>query len=333
MLQRLQASLSATTALRERLGGHARTITPTLRHGWLPRKAPRADFWRTQITNEEGRSIALSGMFADVAGATDLVVVLHGLGGAVDRGYCVEAARAAHRVGVPCLRLAMRGADGLGEDFHHAGLTADLGEVLAQPFFERFERVALLGYSMGGHVCLKAAAEGVSSKICAVAAVCPPLDLGAAQRCIDAPGNLVYRRHLLAALNEIYAGLAARGKVPTPVERVRQATSLREWDQLTVVPRFGFRDVDDYYESQSVGGRLTQLKVPALVVASPGDPMIPAQSLRGPLVAAADQVEARWVGGGGHVFFAPGVDLGFEAEPGVEAQVLAFLLGGGKGGA
>lgn len=326
-LPRPQVSLpTTTTELRERLGGHLRTIAPTLRHGLLPRKAPRSSFWRTQVPDGRGGLVTLSGMFADVAGVKDLVVVVHGLGGSVDRGYCVEAARAAHQAGLPCLRLAMRGADGLGEDIHHAGLSADLGEVLKQPFFERFERIALLGYSMGGHVVLKAAAEGLNSKISAVAAVCPPLDLGATQRCIDAPRTLIYRRHLLRALTAMYAGIAERGPVPTPPQRVALATTLREWDRLTVVPRFGFRDVDHYYQSQSVGPLLKDLKIPALVVASPGDPMVPADSLRGPLVGAATQVEARWVSGGGHVFFAPGVDLGFGEIPGMEHQIMNWLF-------
>ncbi|WP_164855935.1 alpha/beta fold hydrolase [Lujinxingia sediminis] len=318
--------LLGSAALRERLGGHVQTIAPALRHDWLPRKAPRASLWRTRVDDGRGGEVTLSGMFADVPGVRDLVVVVHGLGGSVDRGYCVEAARAAERAGLPCLRLAMRGADGLGEDMHHAGLTDDLRAVLQQPFFERFERIALLGYSMGGHVCLKAAAEGVATKVTAVAAVCPPLDLEATQRCLDAPANLIYRRHLLGGLNAMYAGIAERGAVPTPPQRVRLATTIREWDQLTVVPRFKFRDVDDYYRSQSVGPMLKSLEVPTLVVASPGDPMIPADSLRGPLVSASTRVQARWIAGGGHVFFRSDVDLGFGGEPGIEAQILRWCF-------
>ena len=111
----------------------------------------------------------------------------------------------------------------------------------------------------------------------------------------------------------------------TPPSRIEEVTTLREWDALTVVPRFGFDDVDHYYATQSVGPRLARMKTAALVVSSPADPMIPADSLRGALGRASQQVVVRWVRGGGHVFFPPRVDLGLGARVGVENQVMAWV--------
>ena len=91
--------------------------------------------------------------------------------------YARVGAGEALAAGMSCLRLNLRGADLEGEDFYHAGLTADLHAALADPALERYERVHLLGYSLGGHVVLRWATESGDARVRSVAAICPPLDL------------------------------------------------------------------------------------------------------------------------------------------------------------
>ena len=50
-------------------------------------------------------------------------------------------------------------ADGRGEDFYHAGLTVDLEAAIASPELARYQRILILGYSLGGHVVLRYAAN------------------------------------------------------------------------------------------------------------------------------------------------------------------------------
>ena len=82
-------------------------------------------------------------------------LVVHGLGSEIDAPYVVAAAQAAEARGLSCLRLYLRGADRKGEDFYHAGLTADLHAALASPTLASYDRVFVLGYSLGGHVTLR----------------------------------------------------------------------------------------------------------------------------------------------------------------------------------
>ena len=311
--------------LLKRAIGHFWTIGPALRDTIGPCDAPEAQPWETRVANEHGEQIVHSGLFRDLPGSDALVVVLHGMGGTVERGYCGAAARAAERAGLSCLRLALRGADGRGTDLHHAGFTDDLGPILDHATLQRFEQIAFVGYSLGGHVALTAGVKQVDERLKAVAALCPPLDLQACQQLIDSPSGWVYRRYLLKGLKQTYPTIARGQAVPTPPERIAEVNALREWDRLTVVPRFGFRDVDEYYETQSVGPKLSQTTMSTLVVASPADPMIPADSLRGALGRASDSVTVRWVRDGGHVFFPPNVKLGFGPRPGVEEQVMQWV--------
>jgi predicted alpha/beta-fold hydrolase len=110
------------------------------------------------------------------------------------------------------------------------------------------------------------------------------------------------------------------------VEEVLRVRTLREWDRLTVVPRFGFADPEDYYGRASVGPRLGALRVPALLVASPVDPMVPASSIAA-AARGVSSLDLRWVERGGHVGFTPRLDLGLAGPPGLAGQLAAWLLG------
>ncbi len=312
-----------------RLSGHGWTMLPAVLHevvGGLP--APEAVRWETTIDDTRVGEVTLSGLYRAEPGARALVVVLHGLGGNVTRSYCVTAARAVAAEGMSCLRLSMRGADDVGNDIHHAGLISDVAAVLRDPTLAHYEDIYLMGYSLGGHVALRAAVDPVSERLRGVVAICPPINLGAVTRAMDAKGGSVYRHYILKGLKEMYRGVAERGDVPTPVERVDQVRTLREWDAVTVVPRFGYASVDDYYRRESVANCMNRLEIPALIVASPDDPMIPPEPLEWLLDDAPACLEVAWVPGGGHVFFSARAQLGLESvhvEDGVERQAIRWL--------
>jgi predicted alpha/beta-fold hydrolase len=84
---------------------------------------------------------------------------------------------------------------------------------------------------------------------------------------------------------------------------------------MTVVPRFGFRDTEDYYAQASVGPRLGRLKRPALLVAGENDPMVPPSAIRPHLRGSEVRgLTVRWLRSGGHLAFPRNVDLGLKGE-------------------
>lgn len=303
--------------------GHLWTIGPNLRHRLLPRAAPPSAAWQTTLDDPRVGPVTLTGELAQ-AGSRELAVLLHGLGGALDSQYMVKAARAAAAAGVDALRLSLRGADRRGEDFYHAGLVDDLSAALQSPALADYERVYVLGFSLGGHMALRWALQPTDPRVRAVASVCAPLDLAAGCAAIDRPGAAIYRSHVLAGLLEIYAAVAARRPVPTPLPALAGVATIRAWDRLTVVPRHGFCSVDDYYASQSVGPRLGALQLPTLIVAATADPMVPAATVAPLLRGLPRHVAARWTAGG-HLGFRGRLDLGLGDRPGLEHQVFAWL--------
>ena len=315
------------------LGGHFWTLRPFASRSYLGRRFGAAldanhlpvRRWSGQVADERWGSVRLSGHLHLPPGATSVLLNLHGLGGSSESAYVEPGVLAAAALGWACLRLDMRGADGSGEDFYHAALTADLHAALASPELAAFEHVYVLGHSLGGHLALRLASEPHDRRLRAVAAVCSPLDLALSVQAIDQPRRWPYRSYVLRRLKATYAGVARRRALPTPVERVLRVRTLREWDALTVVPRFGFASSADYYERASVARRLNALDVPALLVNTEHDPMVPADTVRPALLAGAPQLDARWLVTGGHVGFPLAVDLGERAPLGLLPQIMSWL--------
>jgi hypothetical protein len=291
----------------------------------LQRQAPQATPWETTLRDPVTGVIRLTGRLRPGSRRSTLLVVLHGLGGSHASFYAVRAARAAEQAGLDCLRLNLRGADRSGQDYYHAGLTADLEAALASPALTSYQRVLVLGYSLGGHMALRYATGKPDPRVGAVAAVCSPLDLETCCAAIDRPEMWLYRRYLLSGLNRIYARVAQNRPVPTPPAQARRIRTLRAWDDAVVAPRHGFASAHDYYSRTSVGPRLGQLAVPCLLVAAERDPLVPFHTLQPWLDKAPPSLEFHLAREGGHVGFPDRLDLDQDAPRGLEGQVMGWL--------
>jgi predicted alpha/beta-fold hydrolase len=317
---------------------HFWTLAPRLRHMARPEPVPAAEPWQATVADPVVGPVRLTGLLrreaagvpsnGDAAstrgevfegndgGSGELVVLVHGLGGTIGSHYMRRGAGAAQAAGLSCLRLNLRGADFSGEDFYHAGLTADFHAALASPDLRRFRRIYLLGYSLGGHLVLRYATEAGDPRVVAAAAVCAPLDLGRAQEAIDAPGTWLYRRYLIANLTRVYAAVAARRPLPLAVSAVARMRRLRDFDEHVVAPRHGFTGAADYYARASVAPHLGTLRLPSLLVNTIGDPMVRASAVRPALDPPALRLHVRWLADGGHVGFPAGIDLALDGgEP------------------
>lgn len=307
------------------LRGHFWTIAPRLRHGFRPLPMPESRPWETVVMDAVTGRVPVTGRLREVPGSDELLVVVHGLGGSIDSHYMPRAAIAAEAAGLSCLRVNLRGCDRKSGDFYHAGLTADIHAALASEELQRYRRLYLLGYSLGGHVVLRLGTEEADPRLAAVAAVCSPLDLSLSQREIDAPSRWIYRRYLMRNLLQVYTAVAALRPVPLSVEEAARLRTIREWDHRVVAPRYGFTDADDYYRQASVAPRLPELRVPALLLSSETDPMVPPSAVRASLNGPIARLEVRWLSGGGHVAFPRGLDTGLGSGSGVDAQIIGWL--------
>jgi predicted alpha/beta-fold hydrolase len=304
--------------------GHLWTVGPFVRHGVVPPRPPPSVPFEVDVPDASHGSVPLRGQLSS-AGRRACVVAVHGLGGDVHSTYLVAFARAAWERGHDVLRMGMRGSDGKGDDVYHAGLHGDVAAVLASPALARYDELRLVGFSLGGHLALRAATSSPDRRLRAVAAIGSPLDLGLGQVAIDSASRWPYRHHVLRSLCALAGPLHARERLPSPLADVMRVRTLRDWDRLVVARRFGFEGPDAYYASESAAPHLARLALPGLYVGATHDPMVPADTVRPALARASTSLDVRWIDRAGHIGFPTSLDLGERGRRGLEPQLLSWL--------
>jgi predicted alpha/beta-fold hydrolase len=212
------------------------------------------------------------------------VVLLHGLEGGGDAGYIVSMAWAALHAGFVSHRFHMRtcgGTEKLCKTLYHGGLTSDLRSFLEQTptNLPRF----LVGFSLGGNVCLKLAGETgeealeETTLIQGLCTLSAPIDLAMAARRIGQPDNWLYQNRFLSRMKR---RVLATGRY-TRADLATSHTLYQIDDQITA-PSFGFGTAANYYATQSSVNFLDRIRVPALCIAAQDDTFIPFEMYRHP---------------------------------------------------
>jgi predicted alpha/beta-fold hydrolase len=259
------------------------------------------------------------------------VVLVHGLEGSSNSRYMQGIAARAWDAGCNVIRKNMRtcgGTETLTPTLYHSGLSGDVGVVVSH-YAERFglERVALVGYSMGGNLVLKLAGEwGSHPPLCAVAAVCPAIDLAPGADALHEPVNRLYEWNFLRDLMARYARKAKLFPgIYVPAREIGPVRSIREFDDKILSRYWGFRDADDYYDRAASARVVDRIAVPTLILNSQDDPFIRlfpetrAKLLANPHITF---VETRHGGHCAYLSRDPGNEIHW-----AEATVIRFLLG------
>jgi len=304
--------------------GHFWTLGPFLRHNLLPPRVPDWRHWETSLDDRVVGTLRLSGRLTEGGAANTIVVIVHGLGGSATSYYARRAALAADDAGIDSLRLNLRGADRAGADYYHAGLTEDLAAALRSQALQGYEKILLLGYSLGGNMILRYLACEPDPRVRAAATVCSPIDLEAGARAIDRPRGFFYRHHVLSGLKEIYRNVAKHREVPVPVREALRIDVIELWDERIIAPRHGFAGAEDYWHKTSACHVLDQIQTPTLFIAAERDPMVLIDSVR-PWLQNATALRRIVTSQGGHVGFPPIVHLGLGAGGTVEEQIIQWM--------
>ncbi len=252
------------------------------------------------------------------------LVLVHGLEGSSESNYMFGIADKAFAAGFNVLRLNQRncgGTEHLTPTLYESGLSRDYRAVLEELIEkDRLHEIFFTGYSMGGNLVAKMAGEfGAHSprELRGVCAVCPSLDLAASSNASNEPTNLVYKWYFLWRFK-----IGMRRKVQLFPERYRAVEfwrlwTIREWHEGITAPACSYRDANDYYFRASALRVVDQIRVPALILASKDDPIVPFAAFRDPRIAGNPFITLITPEHGGHCGFVSsnsGDEL-FWAEP------------------
>lgn len=297
--------------------GHLQTILPVL----LPR--------RFALRIERERLELADGDFLDLdwhrAGAPRVAILSHGLEGNSRNDYILGTARALLATGWDVLAWNFRGCSGEPNRllrFYHSGATEDLAAVAAHAA-ARYERLALVGFSLGGNMTLKYLGEAPPHPaVCAAAAISAPIDLASCARELDERRiNRVYLRRFLTTLAAKVAAKARRFP-ELDARDARRLASFREFDGRFTAPIHGFRDAEDYWTRSSARQFLPRIAVPTLLLNPRNDPFLGPACYPEAEAAASAHVFLEMPDSGGHVGF---LDLSNGLERWSERRVAEFL--------
>jgi predicted alpha/beta-fold hydrolase len=212
------------------------------------------------------------------------VLLLHGLEGSASSRYVLGNATRAWAAGCNVVRMNMRscgGSDALAPTIYHSGRSGDVGAVVDTLVHQHgLERIALVGYSMGGNLVLKYAGEHCPHvpQLRAVVGVSPLMDLAASSAALHEPQNRVYEWRFLRNMKrrlrlkaEFFPALYALLEQERVYDRIR---TMRDFDHQIVARYGGFRDADDYYTSVASSRQAASLSIPTLILHSLDDPFI-----------------------------------------------------------
>ncbi len=302
--------------------GHVQTMFPA-----LFRRKP-------VITRERKRILTPDGDFLDLDWDTTprsgrVAIISHGLEGDSTNTYVQGMAAALQRDGWDTLAWNFRGCSGEPNRLlrsYHSGATEDLHAVVEHALdTERYDRVALVGFSLGGNMLLKYLGDLgplIDMRISHGVAFSVPCRLAASSKHLEGLRNRIYMRRFLNSLSE-----KIRQKMTAFPGQLSDAgldamRTFREFDGAYTAPMHGFASAEEYWEKASCETVLEDIAVPTLLVNARNDPFLPPTCFPWEAARNSERFFLEAPRSGGHVGF---VAFNPQNEYWSETRTVAFL--------
>jgi predicted alpha/beta-fold hydrolase len=209
------------------------------------------------------------------------LVIVHGLEGSSESQYVIGTGSKAWCAGMNVVRLNMRncgGTEHLGPTLYNSSMSGDVGAVAKTLIAEDgLQKLAFVGYSMGGNLVLKLLGEwgaDAPHQVKAAVGVSPAIDLAPSADALHNRANRVYEWKFLRGLRRRILRKAALFPDRYDVRHLRGMRSLRDFDDQITARYSGFRDAQDYYTRAAAARVVDRIAVPTLVLHALDDPFI-----------------------------------------------------------
>ena len=270
---------------RKRLsGGHAQTLAGI----FLPRRSalPRGEQRIFKVHLEDERlkddvAVLCECHWQAQRRTAMTVVIVHGLEGSTESQYVIGSGSKAWLAGMNVVRMNMRncgGTEKLTPTLYHSGMSGDIDAVLTELIKEEgLERVAVVGFSVGGNLALKLVGEYGTHpprELKAVATVSPAMDLAPSADALHDWRNRLYEIRFLLNLKRRFRRKAQLFPGRYDLRFLKGCSTIREFDHEITARYEGFSSADDYYSRSSASRVVEKITVPTLIIHALDDPFI-----------------------------------------------------------
>ena len=285
------------------LGGHLQTLASGLSRGLS------MDYERERIYTPDGDFLDLDWLRLGSA-SRGLAIIAHGLEGHSRRPYVMGMARAFHRRGYDVLAWNFRGCSGEPNRklrFYHSGSSDDLHCVVEHAVRRSaFDGIVLVGFSLGGNICLKYLGEQpaeVPPAVRGAITLSVPCDLEASADRLAEPANTLYLRRFLRAMRRKVRGKDKVMPGRLNMDGIDELRDFAQFDERFTAPMNGFASARDYWRACSSRQFLPGVSRPTLIVNAANDPFLPPSCYPLAEAGASSSVCLEIPRHGGHVGF------------------------------
>ncbi|MFN7116143.1 MAG: YheT family hydrolase [Saprospiraceae bacterium] len=263
---------------------------------------------------ERERLVLSDGDFVDLdwleTGSKKLVILSHGLEGNSERHYIKGMAKLFSENGWDILAWNCRSCSGeMNRAFrlYSHGEIGDFGEVIHHALkTKHYEKVALVGFSMGGSITLKylgVHGKNVPDAIKYGVAFSTPCDVKAASETLNKPSNRLYYKRFLKKLKVKLEQKAVVFPDKIDLTKLENIKVWRDFDEYFSAPLCGCPDAEGFYQQSSAKYYMSGITVPTLLVNAQNDPILAPECFPTDICEKHPFVHLEMPKQGGHVGF------------------------------
>ena len=306
--------------------GHVQTIFAA-----LVRKVPAIGFERERIATPDADFLDLD--WHRPRESRKLAVISHGLeSDSRDKGV-VAMVKVFGQAGWDALAWNYRGCSGeanLRPRSYHSGATEDLEAVVRHALATgRYERLALVGLSLGGNLTLKYLGDlgpRADPRICASVNISAPCDSACSSMNLQSRSNAIYMRRFLRRLSAKVRIKMALFPEEITDKGLAGMRTFEEFDNAYTAPLHGFADARDYWKRASSRPVIPRITVPTLLVNAADDPFLAPECFPLEEALASEVFTLEVPASGGHLGF---VTFRAGGRSWVEKRALDFVASAG----
>ncbi len=282
--------------------GHLQTIVPSV-------------FRKVEgVVYERERFLLSDGDFVDIdwldTRSKKLVVLTHGLEGDSGRHYIKGTAKLFSQNGWDVLAWNCRSCSGeMNKAFrlYNHGEIGDISELINHALrTKHYEKIVLVGYSMGGNISLKyvgAKGKELPDVVRGAAAFSAPTNLKTSAELLDLPKNRFYRDRFMRKLTKKISAKSELYPGKLDMSRLKNVKVWKDFDDFFSAPVNGYRDADDFYEQASAVNFIKEVCIPILICNAQNDPILNADCAPKALAEKHPFIFVETPKTGGHVGF------------------------------